>query len=68
MEQLIPVLLGDDPNKTIQIGVLLLLNLYEQLVAFLRENANVFTWSTFDMLGISSNVIVHRLNIDQTTI
>ena len=31
---------------------------------FLRENADVFAWSHEDMLGISTEVMVHKLNVN----
>ena len=54
----------EDLTKTIQVGSLLNQNLCEKLVAFLWENTDIFAWSTSDMPGTLSNVIVHKLNID----
>jgi hypothetical protein len=36
----------------------------ETLVAFLRQNENVFAWSDEDMPGIPPSVIVHKLMVD----
>ena len=33
-------------------------------VQFLKENLDIFAWSHEDMLGISTKVIQHRLNVD----
>ena len=35
----------------------------DTLTTTLRQNADIFAWSTADMLGISLEVIVHRLNV-----
>jgi hypothetical protein len=32
-----------------------------ELLAFLDKNNNVFTWSTSDLVGVSRDVIEHRL-------
>ena len=37
-----------------------------ELQGTLRCNADVFIWSTKDMLGASLEVITHRLNVDPT--
>jgi hypothetical protein len=36
----------------------------EDLVAFLRRNSDVFSWSHEDVPGIYPSVIVHKLNVD----
>ena len=36
----------------------------EELVTFLSNNLDCFAWSHEDMTGISSEVIIHRLNVD----
>ena len=35
-----------------------------RLIRFLKENLDVFAWSHEDMLGISPEVIQHKLNVD----
>ena len=35
-----------------------------RLIQFLKENLDIFAWSHEDMLGISTKVIQHRLNVD----
>ncbi|KAM1339663.1 hypothetical protein ACFX2H_038161 [Malus domestica] len=37
------------------------------LIYFLQENTKVFTWSHEDMIGISPDIICHRLSIDPKT-
>jgi hypothetical protein len=35
-----------------------------ELVAFLDKNSDVFAWSTSDLIGISRDVIEHRLQVN----
>ena len=39
-----------------------------ELLAFLRENSDVFAWTPSDIPGVDPTVITHRLNIDLTVI
>jgi hypothetical protein len=34
-----------------------------ELLAFLEKNSNIFAWSTFDLVGVSRDVIEHRLEV-----
>jgi hypothetical protein len=34
-----------------------------KLLGFLDKNSDVFAWSTFDLLGVSRDVIEHRLQV-----
>ena len=36
----------------------------EQLVEFLRENVDLFTWSTYEALSIGPSFICHHLNVN----
>ena len=38
----------------------------DELIAFLSNNLDCFAWSHEDMTGISSEVIVHWLNVDSS--
>jgi hypothetical protein len=51
-------------NRKVRVGSQLSGELKEQLVAFLRDNSDVFSWSHEDMLGIEPSVMVHKLNRD----
>ncbi len=51
-----------DPRKKVRVGSQLPQKLKEMLVAFLKQNENVFAWSHEDMLGIPPSVIVHKLS------
>ena len=35
-----------------------------RLVALLKEYKDVFAWSYQEMLGLSSNLVVHKLKVD----
>jgi hypothetical protein len=35
-----------------------------ELLAFLNKNINVFAWSTFDLMGVSKDIIEHRLQVN----
>jgi ribonuclease HI len=54
---------GDD-KKTTKIGTSMVKEIRDSIVQFLRENADVFAWSHDDMPGISTEVIVHKLNVN----
>ena len=51
------------PERTTRIGTLASPPVRQALMAFLRENQDVFAWSYEDMPGIDSSVMVHRLNV-----
>ena len=53
-----------EKNKTTRIGTTLSPEIRIRLVQFLKENQDVFAWSHEDILGISLEVIQHKLNID----
>ncbi|GAU35136.1 hypothetical protein TSUD_394620 [Trifolium subterraneum] len=60
--ELVP--LGEDPTKGIKIGADLPDLVKRQLKACLRENAELFAWSTAEMPGIDPEVACHQLTID----
>ncbi|XP_058076372.1 uncharacterized protein LOC131224953 [Magnolia sinica] len=53
-----------DPSKIVPLGSSLNFEQRSQMLAFLQQHKDVFAWSHEDMLGISPDVIVHRLNVD----
>ena len=53
----------DDPGKSTRIGADLEGKIKKDLIRFLRENIDVFSWSHENMPGIDLNVITHRLNV-----
>ena len=63
-EALEDILLDENnPKKSTRIGADLEKKIKKDLINFLRENIDVFTWSHEDMPGIDPSVITHRLNI-----
>ncbi|XP_022159205.1 uncharacterized protein LOC111025624 [Momordica charantia] len=59
--ELVPLL---GPEKQVSIGSRLRAEVKEELVSFLKANADVFAWSHDDMPGIDPSIMVHRLNVD----
>ena len=57
-------LVEGDPTKTTQVGMSLNLQTKTEIISFLKDNLDVFTWSREDMLGILANIIQHHLNMD----
>ena len=57
-------LVEEGTTKTTRIGTMLSLEMRTRLIEFLKENLDVFAWSHEDMLGISSKIIQHKLNVD----
>ena len=55
---------GDDPSKNFKIGKDLPELVKAQLIACLRENADLFACSAADMLGIDPSVACHQLTVD----
>ena len=56
------------PERTTRMGTLASPPIRQALAAFLRMNKDVFAWSHEDMLGIDPSVIVHRLNVNSTSL
>ena len=49
---------------SLKLGKGLFLEVKSQLTDFLKANLDVFAWNHEDMVGIDSNVMLHRLNIN----
>ena len=54
----------DKPEQVVQIGASLTMEQREELLEFLKKNKDCFAWSHEDMVGISPEVITHKLNVD----
>ena len=64
VEKLEKVFLDDSNHeRTTKIGTLVSPTIRQELMAFLRSNQDVFTWTHEDKPGIDPSVIVHRLNV-----
>ena len=57
-------LVKGDTFKTTKIGATLLSAVADDLISFLKEKMDVFSWTHEDMLGIVKSIIEHRLNVD----
>ncbi|KAG1347440.1 putative RVT_1 domain-containing protein [Cocos nucifera] len=65
MEDLVSIPLNDgNAEHAVQIGSNLGDEVREQLVTFLRRNADVFAWTPADMPEIDAEVMEHRLAVD----
>ena len=53
-------------DRTTRIGTFASPTVHQALVAFLKENQDVFAWSHEDMPGIDPSVMVHRLNLSHS--
>ncbi|CAA0819828.1 Unknown protein, partial [Striga hermonthica] len=58
----------DEPifHKSLRIGSHLQEPLRSELIAFLKQNSDVFAWKHEDMKGIDPGVASHKLNLDRT--
>ncbi|CAL2255449.1 unnamed protein product [Prunus armeniaca] len=61
LEQVAP--LPEFPDRLLQINTQLTPAVCQELIRFSKENTDIFAWSHEDMLGISPDVITHRLSI-----
>ena len=50
--------------KTTRVGTTMSADTMKKLVQFLKENLDIFAWSHKDMLGISIEIIQHKLDVD----
>ncbi|XP_072060454.1 uncharacterized protein [Arachis hypogaea] len=65
-EDLIRVTLTDDQTKFTFIRASMDKDAREKLTTFLRQNTDLFAWTSGDMPGISPSVITHRLAVNPT--
>ena len=63
-ENLEKVVVSNDPGKFFQFGSELPPQEREQLIAFLRENVDVFVWDAYEAPGVDLNFICHHLNVN----
>nr|XP_025682159.1 uncharacterized protein LOC112783427 [Arachis hypogaea] len=63
-EDLIKITLTDDQAKFTFIGASMHKDAKEKLTKFLRQNADLFAWTSGDMPGINPSVITHRLAVN----
>ncbi|GKV36705.1 hypothetical protein SLEP1_g44805 [Rubroshorea leprosula] len=56
----------DVPERTVKIGTKLTEEEQAELLEFLRNNQDVFAWTTDEMPGVPIELIVHKLSTDPT--
>lgn len=54
----------EKPDQVLQVGASLPPDLKTNVIQFLKENSDYFTWSYEDIVGIDPKVITHKLNVD----
>lgn len=56
--------LGTEGNKKeVNVGAALEYKIKERLIKLLHKYTEVFAWSYQDMLGLDTNIIVHKLSL-----
>ena len=63
-EDLVKIIIGDDPEKFFQVESQLPQQEREELVEFLKQNIDVFAWKTYEAPGVDPNFICHHLNVN----
>ena len=63
-ENLVKVIIGDDPEKFFQIGSQLPHQKKEELIEFLRKNIDVFAWNAYEAPGLDPEFICYRLKVN----
>ena len=63
-EELVKIMIGDDPEKFFQVGFQLPQQEREELVEFLNRNINIFAWNTYEAPGVDPDFICHHLNVN----
>ena len=56
---------GDgEERKEVKVGTGMSISIRDELVALLRDYQDIFAWSYQDMLGLSPNIVQHRLPLN----
>ena len=63
-EDLVKIIIRDDPEKFFQVGSQLPHQEREELVEFLKWNIDVFAWNTYEAPGVDPEFICHHLNVN----
>ena len=63
-EDLVKVVIKDDPEKFFQIGFQLPQREREELIEFIKQNIVVFAWNTYEAPGLDPEFICHHLNVN----
>ena len=60
-EDLVKVVIGDNPEKFFQIGFQLPHQEREELIEFLKRNIDIFAWNAYEAPGVDLEFICHHL-------
>ena len=63
-EDLVKVIIGDDPEKFFQVESQLPQQERKELIRFLKQNINVFAWNTYEASRVDLEFICHHLNVN----
>ena len=63
-EDLVKVIIGDDPKKFFQVESQLPQQEREELIRFLKQNIDVFAWNTYEAPRVDLEFICHHLNVN----
>ena len=63
-EELEKVVIGEDVDRYFQVGVQLPLKDKRQLVDFLKDNLDIFSWSAYEAPGVDPEFIYRHLNVN----
>ena len=63
-EDLVKVIIGDNPKKFFQIGSQLPHQEREELIKFLKRNIDVFAWNAYEAPGVDPKFIYHHLKVN----
>lgn len=63
-EDLIKVIIRDNPEKFFQVGSQLPLQEKEELIEFFKRNLNVFAWNAYEAPGVDPEFICHHLKVN----
>ena len=66
VEELETINVGNDQSKKeLKIGTLITLEQRTTMIALLQEYADVFTWYYEDMPGLDTNIVVHKIPLEE---
>ena len=61
---MVKIIIGDDPEKFLQIGSQLPHHEREDLIEFLKRNIDVFAWNVYEASGVDPEFICHHLKVN----
>lgn len=64
VEDHLTVSINEDSSCFFLVGTALSDPEQEQLISFLKRNIEIFTWTPYEMLGVDTSFIYHKLNVN----